>query len=253
MPTPDPHALLCERCGYVIDGLDDGPPAPACPECGLALAESSGAKRPGSPWQRQPDYVGWLRTMRDIHLRPTKMFRALRVAPETDTRLQIVNQLLMPALVVPGFWFVMSRGSMAASPMEVLLFAVVFASMTAPVTLLLGWIEKRGVIFFAAKRGWRIPEPLARSIINHCTLTWFWAWYGLVLGVLIGPVLDRQLSRVATNTLIDAMLPVAPPLLGFIAGMLVFETLVYVAVRQCRFANVPDEKGPSITPLQHTP
>lgn len=255
VPTPDQPALLCERCGYVIDGLDEGA---ACPECGLPVDESSPDRRPGSPWQRRPDYCGWLRTLRDIHTRPRRLFRSLRVAPAIDTRLQVVNQLLLPVTLVPGFWLLLRRGPELIFPLDGFLFSMLFASMTVPVTLLLGWIEKRGVIFFAAKRGWRVPEPLARSIIDHCSLTWFWAWYGLILGVFFSPLLDRALSKVATNTVLDAFVPVAPPLLGFVVGMLVFETLVYLGVRQCQYANTSvrastDSRSPSSASTMNTP
>ncbi|QYK46965.1 MAG: hypothetical protein KF838_09230 [Phycisphaeraceae bacterium] len=45
----DEFTLLCERCGYVLEGLDHGG---NCPECGKPIAESLPRNaRPGSPWQ----------------------------------------------------------------------------------------------------------------------------------------------------------------------------------------------------------
>ncbi|MEZ6318065.1 MAG: hypothetical protein R3B49_04810 [Phycisphaerales bacterium] len=48
-PWADEYTVLCERCGYVVEGLD---PAGACPECGKPIAESLPERRVGTPWQR---------------------------------------------------------------------------------------------------------------------------------------------------------------------------------------------------------
>ena len=55
----DDTTLLCERCGYSLEGL---PHTHTCPECGVPIRESLPAQRTGSPWQRSPGVRSWLAT-----------------------------------------------------------------------------------------------------------------------------------------------------------------------------------------------
>ena len=68
---PDEKAMLCEGCGYTLDGLPDHS---VCPECGKPIGESSPNLRDTSAWEKREQ---WLRTTYAVLFQPTQFFRTL--------------------------------------------------------------------------------------------------------------------------------------------------------------------------------
>jgi hypothetical protein len=105
-------------------------------------------------------------------------------------------------------------------------------------------IEARGVSFFSKRRHWRVPIDLSLAICAHAAATWWIACAGVVAGLLLGVQIENALSSFTSgNSVFAALVPTSGPLLGFILGMLVFETLVYIGVRECKFANRPKSEA----------
>jgi hypothetical protein len=71
---PEPAALICERCGYILTGLADDA---VCPECGTAIAESRPELRQPAAWEARPGVGAFLSTTWDVLFRPTRFFRGL--------------------------------------------------------------------------------------------------------------------------------------------------------------------------------
>lgn len=240
--------LLCEQCGYVLEGLDEGG---ACPECGQKIAESLPSRRMGTPFQVSPGWRGFLRQSQMLMLRPAELFGSMRVESDPNALLFFLSSALAAmSLVGPIVIFVALLGASMEDRiigMAVPLF-LWFPSLFAFVFLM--WLERIGVVFFSRKRGWRVPRPVAAAICANAAPAWIAA--GVLAHVGVGLMLLVQQVmydlprgwRPWAETAAAAM-----PVLGFIAGMLVFETLVYIGVRRCKYANWVERPVRSDAPL----
>lgn len=263
---------LCENCGYVLESLPPGPAA-VCPECGKPLAESDPARRAGSPWQRSPSPRAWFRTLILPLRHPRACWDEIQIDPWSSQRLLAVTVWASAAIVaLPsaiyfslGLWTWGDDTSSSILGMAIALLMVpgstaFQAVMIGPALFILTAIERRGIRFFGARRGWRITPAVADTVCAHAAVGWlisaiaFWAgvaalWFleGLV------PARPTRPSPVWVHTLAD-LLPLLP-VLGLLLGLLTFETLVYLGMRRCRFANTARDPGdvdaagiPDLTP-----
>ena len=103
---PDEFEVLCERCGYVVEGLQA---SGNCPECGLVVEESLPEARPGSPWQQGPSVRSWLLTVWRVCLQPRRTLRLIAYRGSAQSAgLYFCNALIPPGVGVLGFgiWIV---------------------------------------------------------------------------------------------------------------------------------------------------
>src|SRR5205809_126206 len=70
--------LLCEGCGYTLNGL---PQCGNCPECGKPISESIGGQRVPPDWERAHDWRQRNRALRttswQVIFQPTRFYRTL--------------------------------------------------------------------------------------------------------------------------------------------------------------------------------
>lgn len=232
--------LRCESCGYDITGL---PASGACPECGEAVAQSLPGHRTGSSWQQKRGVRAWFATNRRTLTHPGHQFRALRVDRAHGRALLTLNLatasfLLMVCMAIssPG-WNPVMRGVLAFAAHPVVGF-LILAGLTE--------LERLGVLFFSSRRRWPLPKTAALQICAHASVGWILCGpLGLALSVggrwTLGVILDGITPERAPSFLNVWRLyvPMWLFLIGCLAGMLIFETLVYIGVRRCRFANAP--------------
>lgn len=208
-PWTDEFTLLCERCGYVIEGLD---PDGACPECGKAIAESLPERRVGTAWQQRPSPTSLLRAWTITTLRPRRTLDTLRVDGANGARLA-----RWTALVVLPLW---------------------------PLVMLLTWIEVLGIQHFGRQRGSRVTPGLAWSICGHGAVGWaisgvgFWvgvALIGMGIGQSMNYYTDPNYDPVVASRLIGVGIGIGGALM--LGGFLFFEFFAWLGLRRCRFAN----------------
>src|SRR5256885_14803523 len=78
---PAEHDILCEGCGYTLNGL---PEDSRCPECGKPIAESVGHPRGPPAWERRGEnaspaasFAVFVRTSADVLFHPTRFYQTL--------------------------------------------------------------------------------------------------------------------------------------------------------------------------------
>jgi hypothetical protein len=81
--VPELTDLLCEACGYVLNGLPD---TSRCPECGKLISESVGENRIPPAWESADSKTrGFMRTSFNLIFHPTTFYRNLVVRGSLDS------------------------------------------------------------------------------------------------------------------------------------------------------------------------
>ncbi len=243
---PAESDLLCESCGYDIASLS---PSGNCPECGSPIGASLPAHRRGSPWQVRPTLTSWALTNYLMLRRPASTFDRIRMDSRGMRSLLWANLVLAAALLASP-WIDTLVGFPARNVRNapVLIMGVAYAKsaslgVLAVTTLLfiLTLVEAMGIMFFGRRRGWRITRRIAWQICAHASIGWVLA----AAFTLLSLVIWLNVSYFGLSGWVERAgrpaqyLLGSVPAIGFVAGMLVFEVLVYTGMRRCRYANAP--------------
>lgn len=233
-PRHDPRdefTLLCERCGYVVEGLDQ---RGKCPECGTPIDESVPAiARPGSPWQLKPDLATVITTMWAMARRPVSTLDRMRIEDGSWGLGIGMCAVASVALVLPvavGLLVgeMISEGSRGIGIGALAMGAIItmcagFAALAG--LMLLTYIEQAGIQMYGRVHRRRITRAVAETVCAHACVGWLTGavlvWMALGVAMLMG---DELLGL--------TLVPVA-----LFLGLLHFEMLVWIGVRRCRYAN----------------
>ena len=261
MPDPrDEFTLLCEACGYVVEGL---PAEGQCPECGRLIAASLPQAREGTEWQRHPNpgTVAWCRTAGRALRRPVRIWESVRISGDRGfgraTRwiaallisVVVAARLVREWLLAPGEPIGLWPGLFRLAALGGGVIVGTILAMT--VLSMLTHVEYLGVRFFGARRQWRVTPAVANTVCGHASVGWLVAallWAACALAVDTGIarrlVAELGMPRPRPSVWLRALAPVS----GFMLGLLIFEFLVYFGIRHNRFANrarpVAVETGP---------
>ncbi|NRA58072.1 MAG: hypothetical protein HRU13_08185 [Phycisphaerales bacterium] len=250
-PAPgwaDASTLLCERCGYVIEGLPTGGP---CPECGLDIALSLPQRRTGTPWQNRRGLGPLAATGWSVATRPRRTLDRMRIQPPKIAFLLAIAALPIGCLVgaalvllfererpLPGGGTVAwSAGSFFGSWMLALVIGVVLTPAVAATLWALTWVEARGLVIFGKQNKFRVPPDLAHTIVRHGAFGWLLCSVGAVLALPLPLTLGLDWEMVfgppGRLVFLLAFAGFGLALLGFLS----FEFFAWLGLRRCRFAN----------------
>lgn len=260
-PKIGDHALLCERCGYALEGIAHDS---ACPECGTPIAQSLPQRRTGTPWQRAPGARALLATWWMALRHPNRTLRIARV--RDGESLHAVTILVASALAGFGFGLLslcigIAEGGdpdridwVVALVMALLVIPLATGLLTFAVFFALTAIEGAGLRVIGRQRGMRITREIARVIVAHGSVGWFiaaMAPWAMTAGVLLHTFWRDQATLATPTPIALRLLMFALPLLLLATGFLVFEVFAYLGLRGMKFANrMPGDRGAGSGPHQ---
>lgn len=166
----------------------------------------------------------------DLVRRPGAFFRAMRV---DGSNLPARWFMLKMVLLIGLFWLLWDTvGGYWSLEVDLFEAGVVVVSL-----YLLSYIEVLGVVYFARRRGWRVPFGLAERLVCYSSIGWIPAAVvmGLALDWYVAGDIDRWMRGLlgvwGTWQSVELLV-----LVGAVA-MLWFELLVWIGVRQTKYAN----------------
>lgn len=177
--VPAESDLLCESCGYTLNGLpDDG----RCPECGTAVADSAPETRRPTAWERRrsagsPSAGAFWADTAGVVFRPGRFFRTLATrgsltwAKAFAIRHQLMSALLFAVAALlhaetvfqgwrlsplaPWFWVAYA----ASAPLVLMAFVL-------PALWAITWAAARLTTLEGTYRGLRLPYPAVLRVLN---------------------------------------------------------------------------------------
>ena len=245
---PADSDLLCESCGYVLNGLPLGADA-RCPECGKPTADSDPALRHPPAWERdgsedpRSGLTRFLDTTAAVLFAPRRFFRSVstRAAEPYSRRQRIFGRVhwLLSATLFGSAAFAhfawtssLGGGDGTAWWIDALLVAVLIAA-TYVFLILVNRLAARLTTWEASFRGYRLPIPVVMRALHYHA-----AHYLPVAAVAAGTVFGYRLLLeygVAGGTSAVAYLYV---LCGevVLAAVYLFKTY-WIAMRNMMYAN----------------
>jgi hypothetical protein len=168
---PAPTDLLCENCGYVLNGL---PPGSNCPECGRPAAESDPALRGPTAWETadEPGVSGgaFLSTSAAVLFRPTRFYRTLATRADTPRATVfaqiywILSSMLFGlAACAHATWFVFFDLRTPLRPLVWVGLAGLIYGFLLLTTRLAAWLTN----WEATYRGYRLTLPVVRRGLQY--------------------------------------------------------------------------------------
>ena len=171
--------LLCEACGYVLNGL---PPTGRCPECGKPIADSIGENRIAPSWETADAKAhGFFHTTMDLIFTPTAFYRTLAVrgslqAARSFARIHwwIAAGLFGLTAATHAFWYWFLLGAQQPglnSPVIAGIFAATVILLTIATYIALDGITRlaaRLTNWEGTYRGFRLPYDIVlRGLYYH--------------------------------------------------------------------------------------
>ncbi len=263
----DDYTLLCERCGYIIEGLDQTTP---CPECAKPIAESLPQRRIGTPWQQKPGFVSmvrtwWMTLRHPLHttsiLNDSNLSQSLHLAILTIFSATIVSAV---GYAVPEL--VRYKSSIISILSEFFFEFLNFFMIPLVLFCLLTAIETLGLWFFSISKGRKLTKELALAITAHGCVGWVFLSGLYTLTNFVGSIFFEHMTQLPddlTDTqymaaILNSPIPrvgkivVIANLLSLIPGFLFFEFFAYLGLRRCKYANrVRPDSNPEKNKTHH--
>ena len=166
--VPAEGSILCENCGYTLDGLPEGG---NCPECGCPVAKSLEDGRGLPAWEDDSPgrpRLRFLATTAAVIFGPARFYRSLQTRRDNSTALMFAQGHWLISAVLLGLALSIHVKTMTGFGMHpLLLFVVSTVSIYLLVwgtTQVAAWLTA----WEAAYRGYRLPKSVVlRGMYYH--------------------------------------------------------------------------------------
>ncbi len=172
--APPETDILCEHCGYGLNGLPTGG---LCPECGQPIADSTVADGRVLPaWESSgPAMARFVRTARAVILSPADFFRQLQTRAAIDGSQSFAFRARILAAVPLGLTAVLHADAMRQLSFDSRHNEFLTVMVLAPFLILLTFLVLTGVTRLASYLsslegkywGYRLPKPAVRRVLNY--------------------------------------------------------------------------------------
>ena len=247
MPTPsskrewtDEYTLLCEKCGYVIEGLETNG---NCPECGKPIAESLPERRVGTPWQQSRGLWSLLRTWYRVIRHPRRVMDEIQLQATSGDYLTLATLSVSSTIAI----LALLPLSHTSNPRTIffgliitLIISLIYVVISFLIIAFFSWIGRLS----AMKRGFRIPPETAWQITEHGSVFSIFIPFGVILSIW----LSLAASRIdkALYIMLGIQTDIAPTLrwiagialpMGFVLALVGIAMFVYHCEYRNRFTN----------------
>lgn len=264
----DEFTLLCERCGYVVEGL---PAEGACPECGKPIVESLPERRKALPPKAT------CRIARSDLRHPIRALDTMAIEPGCKAHgleLRLLASVAVALCVVPFTLAIVVYDLKSGTLND---GAIIVGCVAALFLLILTWIvlevltrvEAMGLRFLGTRRKVRITKPIAACICARGCAGWLAGaclahvplWIAAIVWIAYSGIEDH--GSYSSPTLPSWAWPVVEfaPLLApaaMLSGFLFFETFAWLGLRRLKYANrvrppdqTPADPAAPVPPAAH--
>ncbi len=171
--VPAETDILCEHCGYGLNGL---PTDSRCPECGELIADSTvGDGRVPPPWEQPGSTrVRFVRTVQGVVLTPTAFFRRLQTRSDHDRSYGFARRVHWLAAAMLGLTGAFHADVLQQVSLDGLHFKLLGTLLGAPVLMVIVFVVLAGVTRLASALtrlegnfwGYRMPANAVRRAMN---------------------------------------------------------------------------------------
>jgi len=229
--VPAESDLLCERCGYTLNGL---PAASNCPECGTPIDESIKSDRVPPAWERRERsrFATFFETTADVICRPTWFYRTSTTRGDVERAARFADiHWTIATLLFATTGTIHARVSFFGSS-SIAIFCALFVG-TWVTLFFTTWAAARLTAWEANYRGIRLPiHVVRRGMYYHAA---HYLPVGLIaLAIVGGYAIAQRYGIVAPTTITTYLYTLCAVVVA--AAAYLFHTY-WIGMRNMMYAN----------------